>query len=253
MRLASNGWRQGWSCKRVDRPGKCPDAGRKVSQFMISDALNVLDPPVLIRERAFDEIRDAIISGRIAPGARLIERELCDALKISRASVREVLRRLEAERLISVEPRRGPTVMVLSLDEAAEIYEIRAMLESLVIRRFTELASREEVAALEAIFANVRMAAAQKAVELIVTLMRDFNTHAIAVARYSVAGDLLSQLDARISWLRIKAMAMPGRLDSSLEEISIVLDHVRHGSPDLAAKAMHNSVLNAREAALRQL
>ena len=61
---------------------------------MISDALSVLEPPVLIRERAFDEIRDAIISGRIAPGARLIERELCDALKISRASVREVLRRL---------------------------------------------------------------------------------------------------------------------------------------------------------------
>jgi DNA-binding GntR family transcriptional regulator len=220
---------------------------------MISDALNVLDPPVLIRERAFDEIRDAIISGRIVPGARLIERELCDALKISRASVREVLRRLEAERLISVEPRRGPTVMVLSLDEAAEIYQIRAMLESLVIRRFTEIASREEVATLEAIFAKVRLAAADNAVELIVTLMREFNAHIVSVARHSVAGDLLLQLDARISWLRIKAMAVPGRLDSSLEEISIALDHVRHRSPDLAAKAIHGSVMNAREAALRQL
>jgi DNA-binding GntR family transcriptional regulator len=220
---------------------------------MISHALEVLGPPVLIRERAFDEIRDAIISGRIAPGARLIERELCDALKISRSSVREVLRRLEAERLISVEPRRGPTVMVLSLDEAAEIYEIRAMLESLVIRRFAELASRDEVATLEAIFAKVRLAATEKAVELIVTLMRDFNAHAIAVARHSVAGDLLLQLDARISWLRIKAMAMPGRLESSLEEMTIVLDHVRNRNPDLAAKAIHVSVMNAREAALRQL
>ena len=95
----------------------------------------------------------------------MIERELCDALKISRASVREVLRRLEAERLISVEPRRGPTVMVLSLDEAAEIYEIRAMLESLVIRRFTEIASGEEVATLEAIFTKVRLAAADNAID----------------------------------------------------------------------------------------
>lgn len=220
---------------------------------MISHALEVLGPPVLIRERAFDEIRDAIISGRIAPGTRLIERELCEALKISRASVREVLRRLEAERLISVEPRRGPTVIVLSVEEAGEIYEIRAMLESLVIRRFTELASAEEIATLEAIFAKVRLAAAEKAVELIVTLMRDFNAHAVAVARRSVAGDLLLQLDARISWLRVKAMAMPGRLDASLEEISIVLGHVRSRSPDLAAKAIHESVMNAREAALRQL
>jgi DNA-binding GntR family transcriptional regulator len=220
---------------------------------MISDALGVLGPPVLIRERAFDEIRDAIISGRIAPGTRLIERELCEALKISRASVREVLRRLEAERLISVEPRRGPTVMLLSLEEAGEIYEIRAMLESLVIRRFTELASAEEVATLEAIFAEVRLAAAERAVELIVTLMRGFNAHAIAVARHGVAGDLLLQLDARISWLRVKAMAMPGRLDSSLEEMGIVLGHVRNRSPDLAAKAIHDSVMNARAAALRQL
>ena len=106
---------------------------------MISHALEVLGPPVLIRERAFDEIRDAIISGRIEPGTRLIERELCEALKISRASVREVLRRLEAERLVSVEPRRGPIVMVLSVEEAGEIYEIRAMLESLVIRRLPSL------------------------------------------------------------------------------------------------------------------
>jgi DNA-binding GntR family transcriptional regulator len=109
------------------------------------------------------------------------------------------------------------------------------------------------MAPLEAIFAKVRLAAAQKAVELIVTLMRDFNAHAIAVARYCVARDLLLQLDARISWLRIKAMAMPGGLDPSLEEIDIVLDHVRHRNPDLAAKAMHDSVMNAREAALRQL
>ena len=253
MSFVSNELREGGLANGWTGRADASDAGRKVSQFMISHALDVLGPPVLIRERAFDEIRDAIISGRIAPGARLIERELCDALKISRSSVREVLRRLEAERLISVEPRRGPTVMVLSLDEAAEIYEIRAMLESLVIRRFTELASSEEVSALEAIFAKVRLAAAEKAVELIVTLMRDFNAHAIAVARYSVAGDLLLQLDARISWLRIKAMAMPGRLDSSLEEISVVLDHVRHRSPDLAAKAIHDSVMNAREAALRQL
>jgi DNA-binding GntR family transcriptional regulator len=220
---------------------------------MISHALEVLGPPVLIRDRAFDEVRDAIISGRIAPGTRLIERELCEALKISRASVREVLRRLEAERLISVEPRRGPTVMVLSIEEAGEIYEIRAMLESLVIRRFTELASADEIATLEAIFATVRAAAEDNAVERIVTLMRDFNAHAVAVARQSVTGDLLLQLDARISWLRVKAMAVPGRLASSLEEISAVLGHVRGRNPDLAAQAIHASVMKAREAALRQL
>jgi len=142
---------------------------------------------------------------------------------------------------------------VLSVEEAGEIYEIRAMLESLVIRRFTELASADEIESLQSIFAKVRLAAAEGAIQSIVTLMHDFNAHAIAVARHSVAGDLLMQLDARISWLRVKAMAMPGRLDSSLEEIDTVLRHVRERSPDRAAKAIHQSVMNAREAALLQL
>ena len=61
------------------------------------------------------------------------------------------------------------------------------------------------------------------------------------------------QLDARISWLRVKAMAVPGRLDSSLVEMSTVLRHVRDRSPERAAKAIRQSVTNAREAALLQL
>ncbi len=220
---------------------------------MISHALDALAPPLLIREKAFDEVRDAIITGRLAPGTRLIERELCEALKISRASVREVIRRLEAERLVSVEPRRGPTVMVLNTEEASEIYEIRAMLESLVIRRFTELATMQEIETLEGIFAGVREAAAEKAVKRIVTLMHEFNAYAIAVARHSVAGDLLLQLDARISWLRVKAMAVSGRLEASLDEIAIVLSHIRQRDAGKAAKAIHASVLNARSAALQEL
>ncbi len=71
--------------------------------------------------------------------------------------------------------------------------------------------------------------------------------------RHGVAGDLLMQLDARIGWLRVKAMAMPGRLYCSLEEISTALRHVRDRSADRAAKAIHQSVMNAREAALLQL
>ncbi|WP_092498823.1 GntR family transcriptional regulator [Faunimonas pinastri] len=63
---------------------------------MLADKLDLLSPPVLVREQAFEQIRDAIISGKLAPGTRLIERELCEALGISRALVREVIRRLEA-------------------------------------------------------------------------------------------------------------------------------------------------------------
>ncbi|GJD53027.1 HTH-type transcriptional repressor RspR [Methylobacterium crusticola] len=220
---------------------------------MLAGALAALEPPVLVRQQAFETIRDAIVDGRLAPGTRLVERELCQALGISRASVREVIRRLEAERLVSVAPRRGPTVMTLSAKEAAEIYEVRAMLESLLIRRFTAVASEAEVEGLCAIFAEVRRAAAAEAVPEIVGLMLRFNAHLVAVADHALARDLLAQLNARINWLRVRAMAVPGRIAASIEELSAVLAAVRARDAETAARLIAESVGRARDAALRQL
>ncbi|MET7242868.1 GntR family transcriptional regulator [Methylobacterium sp. EM32] len=220
---------------------------------MIAGALGMLAPPQLVRERAFEEVRDAIIAGRIAPGARLIERELCAALGISRASVREMIRRLEAERLVSVEPRKGPTVMALTAKDAAEIYEIRALLEALLIERFTAVASEDEIAHLEGLFAQVRTAAATDAVSEIVGLMLRFNDHLLVVVGHEVARDLLRQLNARINFLRIRAMAKPGRIAASLEEIGAILDAVRRRDGARAGALMRASVEHARDAALEQL
>ena len=216
---------------------------------MIAGALGTLAPPQLVRERAFEEVRDAIIAGRIAPGARLIERELCAALGISRASVREMIRRLEAERLVSVEPRKGPTVMALTRKDAAEIYEIRALLEALLIERFTQVAGEGEIAHLERIFAQVRTAAADDAVPEIVALMLRFNDHLLDVVRHDVARDLLRQLNARINFLRIRAMAKPGRIAASLDEIGTILDAVRGRDAARAGALMKASLEHPRDAA----
>jgi GntR family transcriptional regulator, trigonelline degradation regulator len=104
---------------------------------MVADALRINAHPRRLREEAFERLRDAIIAGHFAPGARLVERELCEAMGVSRTSIREVLRRLEAEQLIVVEPRRGPVVARLTRKQVAEIYEVRAMLEATLLRRFT--------------------------------------------------------------------------------------------------------------------
>ncbi|QCI67062.1 GntR family transcriptional regulator [Phreatobacter stygius] len=220
---------------------------------MIASTLEALGPPVLVRDRAFEQVWDAIISGRIQPGTRLIERELCDAMGISRASVREVIRRLEAERLVTVEPRRGPTVVTLTPEQASEIYEIRAMLESLVIRRFTERAGLADIATLEAIFAEMTRAAGAEDVPRIVLLVHRFNDHLLAVAGHGTAGDMLAHLDARISWLRVKAMAVPGRLRTSIDEMGAVLQAVRSGDADAAAALITKTVFNARDAAVAEM
>ncbi|HET6182245.1 MAG TPA: GntR family transcriptional regulator [Acetobacteraceae bacterium] len=219
------------------------------------EGLRPLDAPQLVRDRAAEEVRNAIISGRLAPGTRLVERELCAAMGISRASVREIVRRLEAERLIEVEPHRGPVVRALSRRQASEIYEIRAMLESLLIRRFTERASEAEIAALREVFAEVKAAAKQQqgGPERILGLMQRFYAHLMAVAQHEAACEILEGLNARISWLRLRAMAKPGRIEASLMEIGAVLEAVSRRDAAVAAALMQRSTENACQAALEQI
>ena len=95
--------------------------------------------PETLRHQVENALRQAIMSGRFAPGARLIERELCETLGVSRTSVREALRRLEAEKLVRSVPHKGPVVAIMSKQEAAELYAIRGLLEGFAALYFATL------------------------------------------------------------------------------------------------------------------
>jgi DNA-binding GntR family transcriptional regulator len=220
---------------------------------MNTSGLSAIEPPPLLRERAFEHIRDAIITGTLKPGTRLIERELCAATGVSRPSIREVIRRLEAERLIDVEPRRGPVVAVLTHKQAFEIYELRAMLEARLIERFTELATEQQIAQLRRIVADFEKACAKEAVTRILAIMHRFKKHVIGVVDHEIFDDILNHVDARISWLRVTSMSKPGRIQASMGEIRAILEAVERRDKAGAAEAMRRYVTNARDAALEQL
>jgi len=82
-----------------------------------------------VRSQTVGNLRNAILAGQFAPGARLVEAELCRLLGVSRPSVREALRQLEAERLVVITPFKGPAVARIEWPEAEQIYEVRALLE----------------------------------------------------------------------------------------------------------------------------
>lgn len=92
-------------------------------------SLKVERPTVTLRELALQKMRTAILDARFLPGDRLVERALCEELGVSRTVVREVLRHLETEGLIQSLPNQGPIVAILDMESAAEIYDIRALLE----------------------------------------------------------------------------------------------------------------------------
>lgn len=219
---------------------------------MTADILRITELPPLRRDQALLRLRSAIIAGHFAPGERLIERDLCERMGVSRTSIREVLRHLEAEQLIEVEPRRGPIVTRVTRKQIAEIYEVRALLEAALVRRFAQQAADEEIAALRAIYEELRVARNVGDVAQIVVLTKRFTECMMEAVDHELISDVLQKLVARISVVRVLAIAMPGRLEESARELAVVMEAIERRDGERAAQGLTTYVHNAAEAALKR-
>ena len=88
--------------------------------------------------QTYDALREAIVRGEIAPGARLVESDISTAFEMSRGAVRTALIRLEQDGLVVRQPHRGARVRRVSDDEAVEILQARAVLEGLAVHQAAE-------------------------------------------------------------------------------------------------------------------
>ena len=97
----------------------------------IAESLRVERAPAPIRSRVLDNLRQAILERKLAPGQRLIERELVELTGVSRTSIREALRELAAEGLVTTIPNKGTVVATVTAEEARQLYQVRSALEGL--------------------------------------------------------------------------------------------------------------------------
>lgn len=118
---------------------------RQFKQIMppVSNSRPRLPPPEAHRhgeavDAVFETIRQGIITGRFAPGQRLVIRDLAEEIGYSRSTFREAFRRLAAEKLVSLIPNRGVAVQRLTPREMADLFEIRELLEGQAARRAAE-------------------------------------------------------------------------------------------------------------------
>jgi DNA-binding GntR family transcriptional regulator len=111
------------------------------------------------QELVLSSVRTAILSGVLGPGARLRQEELADVFGTSRIPVREALRALEYEGLVTSEPHRGFTVTSLDADDVQEVYDLRILLECEAVRIALPLLTDEDLEDLERLFAAMQEAA----------------------------------------------------------------------------------------------
>jgi DNA-binding GntR family transcriptional regulator len=190
-----------------------------------------------VRLQAANELREAILLGEFAPGQRLTEAELCVQLGVSRASLREALRSLEAEKLITITPNRGPAIAQTSWEEAAEIYAVRGLLEGEAAELFAERATRADVAALRDALVDFERAAMRGDAYGRLAATNRFYDIVLGGCGNRIIRELLNGLLARITFLRARSMSRPGRSRHSAAELRKILQAIERGDARAARAA----------------
>lgn len=208
--------------------------------------------PKTVLHLAAENLRQAIFTGVLQPGQRLVEADLCRRLDVSRASLREALRMLAAEKLVTLVPNRGPSVAAISWAEAEEIYDVRAMLEGEAAYR---AASRLDAGALRTMrlaLADFERAVARRDPAGRLAATGRFYDAMLGGCESAVIAELLHGLVARITFLRARSMQRAGRARESAAELRRLLVHLEardaRGARAAAIDHVHRACAAARAA-----
>jgi DNA-binding GntR family transcriptional regulator len=206
-----------------------------------------------LREQVAERLRMAIVTGHFKPGERLIERELCDMMGVSRTSLREALRELQADGLITLKPNKGMTVAVLTEETARSIYEVRRMLEGLAARLFAKHATTKQMQALRASVEELAKVYDDFSAEAFITVKGRFYDILLEGGGNKVAADMLRRIHTRASQLRVLSLSSAERAQQSIGELRAFCDALEARDEDLAWQLCLDHVENAANAALKSI
>lgn len=213
--------------------------------------LRVERTPSPVRAQVLDNLRQAILNRHFAPGQRLIERELVELTGVSRTSIREALRELAAEGLVTTIPNRGTVVATVSAEEARQLYEVRSVLEGLAGRLFVKNATESQRRALRRTLVTIERAAARNGSMLDA---KDRFYEILFVGGGNVAlQQTASALHARVRALRSLSLSVPGRAQESVAELQDIVAAIEANDAEKAARMCRRHVLNASAAVTEAL
>ena len=182
----------------------------------------------------FEEIKDAILAGKLAPGERLFEAKLAASLKVGPVAVRESLRSLENKGYVTFRPDNEVVVSKPSRQEIEDAYTIAGVLEGLAARLAAERATPEEIAHLRELHKVLKESCQKHDVAHYFDANNRFHRFIAEIARNERLYDLIDQLRQDIQKTRVLALRSPQRMEYSMREHDQILDAFLKKNPALA-------------------
>ena len=204
-------------------------------------------------DRVYTTLRQGILDGIYAPGARLGEADLAVALGVSRTPIREALRRLGSEGLLSTLPNKGARVRTWSTSELSDISDLRAILEGYAAGQAATRVTDADIVAMDDLVTRMEAATADGTaadIDLITELNRAFHGAVIDASGNALLPGLMHSLLHVPVISRTYRHYSPARMQQSMRQHRELVDALRAGDPAWAEAVMRVHVLSARPAQL---
>jgi DNA-binding GntR family transcriptional regulator len=173
-------------------------------------------------QRIVDSITAAIVERRLMPGTKLVEQHIADIFGVSRTLVRQALNQLSRDRLVTLEPARGAFVAKPSVQEARQVFEVRAMLEAAMVKQLCRDISNAQIAELRTHLKAETQAVARTDVSGRTRLLADFHVVLARMLGNQVLAELLADLLTRSSLIALMYQSSHSAEHSQAEHVAIV-------------------------------
>jgi DNA-binding GntR family transcriptional regulator len=200
-----------------------------------------------------DALREAILDGAIAPGTWLREDTIARELGVSRTPVREALRRVADEGLVSKTAHSGSIVASLSFDDILALYVVRGELEALAARLAAQRRPEGLIEDLRRVHEEMVACVATGALESLPDLNLEFHRKIRLSAGNSYLERFLLQVEHAVRRLRESTLSTQSRAEEANREHWAIIEAIARQDPEAAAKAAHEHMLHARDARIRAM
>ncbi|PKO51161.1 MAG: GntR family transcriptional regulator [Betaproteobacteria bacterium HGW-Betaproteobacteria-13] len=207
--------------------------------------------PLALYQEVAERLRQRIFAHELKPGTWVDEQALAEDYGISRTPLREALKVLASEGLVTLKPRRGCYVTEISERDLDEVFKVMAMLEGECARTSASRASETELGTLKAIHADLEKAASAQDINAFFEANQAFHHELQRIADNRWLLHVIEDLRKVIKLSRHHSLFSEGRLEQSLAEHRALLDALLARDADAADQLMREHIRSGREALAR--
>jgi DNA-binding GntR family transcriptional regulator len=209
-------------------------------------------PGTSLRQRVHSVLRDGILSGRYVPGSLLSENKLAEELRVSRTPIREAFRELAADGLVRILPKRGVMVTEMTIQDVANLYQLREALECFAARFAAEHMNDAERDGFLADHAQAVDHLQEHRLHDAYEASIRIHARIYGITRNARLIEMMDQFSDQVRRLGMMTMRH-GRSAQSIHEHGLIIDAMTHSDADRAERLMREHIRGDRDVVLHEI